>query len=98
MAWSKMTWGVKDIDFHDVIIAQPTESHCTELAMTYTARQLGIPHSLHVSSLAYTLLSAMLPGEVALQKQFSNVIGATTFCAAEVYGFDPQCHQALFPL
>ena len=45
----------------------------------------------------YTL-SAMLPGEVALQKQFSNVFGAATFSAAEVYGFDPQCHQALFPL
>ena len=42
-------------------VAQLTEGHRTELAMTYAASQLGVPHSLSASALAYVLSSAMIP-------------------------------------
>lgn len=32
-------------------VAQLTEGHRTELAMTYAASQLGVPHSLSASAL-----------------------------------------------
>ena len=59
--------GVKTVDFCDctihvtlmykyiitiVAVAQPRESHYMELAITHTARWLGVPHSSYVITLS----------------------------------------------
>ena len=95
-------------------VAQLIEGDCLGLALHAQQVGLeSFPAYIH-SEPMYVLSSALIPSEVGLsidhgavlqqskadtaQKHFYNLIDDTPFCPLEVYGFNLQCHQFLFPL